>query len=1069
MGVARYKSTGDMLGASELSSVYTKQVDSEEEDAREESSRARPLLHRQRPEEHDWRLVAKWRSCKLLGGERNNTDNENECQRKGQQADQLVSELKPPPSPKRKQEAPQSKSMGDFLNFNCYGHQVGEIGRRQVGGNKWGASGGGGGGVEHYYEQQVKASAEVWLDGEREEAAKLVSEDQVEQVEPRCRANGARSERRVTMSRTASLSLSSPALSREQAGELAALRARRMTEVEQSFQPPIPGHRQPPPPPPQQQQMVSRPDGSHQQQQWQQPYAGRDNGARPSADLNACETKAASLRADDKRPSGDHFVDVAKLQQRQQRCQQNLERKPELTNERPSCNNAANKDANIPNPVHSLQPEGSSKVANADGCGFAERVAAEWHKQSHGWRQTSPSFAGHCSVSLMPPFSAPIQSQEPFGRQSAHSQQTGLPANGPSVANNNTPSQPNSGSGQQTKLACTCCSPATANNLMVDFNATTNTSASEPMGPCCNSWRQALNPTSSGSYKVAQKQQLIDIPISGMSGGQFVGQEISGRPASEPFRIKAGRKVSRFSRPGRSPISLQRQTNARLTKHKIKIQQQRQEQLAYLAIGGQEQLNQLDQNCGSSHTNDQQTLDLRGEIVERRQELESNVRTRAHESLYSINGLIDRLSLSDTLQPTRLNLPNNTPNNVFINQREQVDDNLASQTDNRLAYENLRHQHWATVSAQAPTGAIEICDSQLASSSSRSQPRVASSNSQRISTGGEFEEVLSVRFGQMNLDANRIRYQPNAGNVIVYKSINMLRNESSDLDYNCGNNGGKGRQGARNLDEMIESDAQTISSSTSTLSLNKPFCKICHLGTTKNGDKLISPCRCSGTMQYIHCGCLLKWLEISNRTNEKPMSCELCAHEYTWHKKFNYSQLRLPQCTFGDVILHIIFLLAIGVMLFSALAPMIYKNPHEPTAPGSSASQTTTSYKVTPNNDPNHLVPSSSYHHQSTFGGQPSQSATGRLAHDEKFMLLCAASFFVSFFLAIYVQTKARDTLYGLVVKFLGMNQTYYITEYDHGQLNGYNNNSINSVSNNKQQQVCEDSRAVGRKSSQKS
>lgn len=35
----------------------------------------------------------------------------------------------------------------------------------------------------------------------------------------------------------------------------------------------------------------------------------------------------------------------------------------------------------------------------------------------------------------------------------------------------------------------------------------------------------------------------------------------------------------------------------------------------------------------------------------------------------------------------------------------------------------------------------------------------------------------------------------------------------------------------------------------------RPFCKICHM-PARDDDPLISPCRCSGTVQYIHCGCL---------------------------------------------------------------------------------------------------------------------------------------------------------------------------------------------------------------------
>lgn len=313
-----------------------------------------------------------------------------------------------------------------------------------------------------------------------------------------------------------------------------------------------------------------------------------------------------------------------------------------------------------------------------------------------------------------------------------------------------------------------------------------------------------------------------------------------------------------------------------------------------------------------------------------------------------------------------------------------------------------------------------------------------------------------------------------AANVIVYNSINMLRNGNSSLNVPT-------RGSIDRLNNVQSEDCRTICSTSSTMSLNKPFCKICHVGSSKNGDKLISPCRCSGTMQYVHCGCLLKWLEISNRSNEKPMSCELCAHEYSWHKKFNYRHMRIPKCSLKDMFLHLIFIATIGIMFFSALAPMLYKKA--PTADLGSSSggqlsvdqQNAINYKVTPegNNPPTipyrqrHVQSTAApYYHHHHFSSQLSASGSnGRLARDEKFMLLCAASFFVSFFLAIYVQTKACDTLYGLIVKFICMNQTYYITEYDHGQLQC---NSGNNIVNGKQQHFNEDL-TEDRKSSQKS
>lgn len=40
-----------------------------------------------------------------------------------------------------------------------------------------------------------------------------------------------------------------------------------------------------------------------------------------------------------------------------------------------------------------------------------------------------------------------------------------------------------------------------------------------------------------------------------------------------------------------------------------------------------------------------------------------------------------------------------------------------------------------------------------------------------------------------------------------------------------------------------------------------PICKICHTAA-KPDDPLISPCRCTGTLRYIHCGCLMVFIKL---------------------------------------------------------------------------------------------------------------------------------------------------------------------------------------------------------------
>jgi len=51
-------------------------------------------------------------------------------------------------------------------------------------------------------------------------------------------------------------------------------------------------------------------------------------------------------------------------------------------------------------------------------------------------------------------------------------------------------------------------------------------------------------------------------------------------------------------------------------------------------------------------------------------------------------------------------------------------------------------------------------------------------------------------------------------------------------------------------------------------------CRIC-----LEGGDLISPCKCSGTAAYVHEECLVKWINVSGRTD-----CEICKYEYTFEE-----------------------------------------------------------------------------------------------------------------------------------------------------------------------------------------
>jgi len=50
-------------------------------------------------------------------------------------------------------------------------------------------------------------------------------------------------------------------------------------------------------------------------------------------------------------------------------------------------------------------------------------------------------------------------------------------------------------------------------------------------------------------------------------------------------------------------------------------------------------------------------------------------------------------------------------------------------------------------------------------------------------------------------------------------------------------------------------------------------CRICY--DEDETENLLQPCNCSGSTAHVHNECLVKWLNVSNRTD-----CEICGYEY---------------------------------------------------------------------------------------------------------------------------------------------------------------------------------------------
>jgi len=194
----------------------------------------------------------------------------------------------------------------------------------------------------------------------------------------------------------------------------------------------------------------------------------------------------------------------------------------------------------------------------------------------------------------------------------------------------------------------------------------------------------------------------------------------------------------------------------------------------------------------------------------------------------------------------------------------------------------------------------------------------------------------------------------------------------------------------------IDRGSCCLSASSSTVSM--PVCRICQLPGMEPSNPLISPCRCLGSIRYVHNNCLLKWLEVSSRRRSGPPCCELCQYQYLRHKKFVISHWRFPECSLRDKFLHFFFIVNVCLMIACAAVTIIcFKEIENQPIP----------YETSPNYRP------------------------GELTLPELITISCGILFFLAFFLAIWVEVRAKHTIYQLICRFFYMNHEWSVEEYD--------------------------------------
>ncbi|KJH51076.1 zinc finger, C3HC4 type [Dictyocaulus viviparus] len=160
----------------------------------------------------------------------------------------------------------------------------------------------------------------------------------------------------------------------------------------------------------------------------------------------------------------------------------------------------------------------------------------------------------------------------------------------------------------------------------------------------------------------------------------------------------------------------------------------------------------------------------------------------------------------------------------------------------------------------------------------------------------------------------------------------------------------------KNVDEQLETDIMDVNgcpiwlpnqhisshlttSKGSVCSSTIALCRICHTECDNSRDPFVSPCRCSGSLLYVHRSCLVfdlfrqqtyeerkkktttvihdntkHWLELSTRKMVPSPRCELCGYNYRRRNFVNLSSLHFPHLSTRDRLLNIMFLIVFIIM-----------------------------------------------------------------------------------------------------------------------------------------------------------
>ncbi|CAD6197179.1 unnamed protein product [Caenorhabditis auriculariae] len=225
---------------------------------------------------------------------------------------------------------------------------------------------------------------------------------------------------------------------------------------------------------------------------------------------------------------------------------------------------------------------------------------------------------------------------------------------------------------------------------------------------------------------------------------------------------------------------------------------------------------------------------------------------------------------------------------------------------------------------------------------------------------------------------------------------------------------------------------QLFSSKVSLLSNGAPLCRICHTTSSTRQNPLISPCRCSGTLLYVHKGCIVRWLEMSTRKMVPSPRCELCGYDYRRGNIFSMSSIHLPHVNRSSCILNVLFMIALVIMVICGTLTVRFLQANAAAKQRSIFEPAIT------------LAPTYTWRRRGYFGGalngDPPQLEM--LEHhyatypplSELFdanVVICGTMFMTAFLIALFTQYRAEASIFRCIFRFFVINKNWMIRNYD--------------------------------------